>query len=158
MYLSLPIQSTSSRTMTATVFTCDGTALPSPITVTVSKQGRCRDLIQALSNACSLKPNERLLLVEVCTILEQKLKICLDWNSSVYFILIGRVISFCYSQIRNHLIHRFFEDPLQLLSSIKDDDRLAVYKIPKMEKNTKYLQLIHRRREQYVISIDLYLN
>ena len=54
----------------------------------------------------------------------------------------------CYSQIRNHLIHRYFEDPLQLLSSIKDDDRLAAYKITKMDKNTKYLQLIHRRREQ----------
>ncbi|XP_057437889.1 ubiquitin carboxyl-terminal hydrolase 5 [Lotus japonicus] len=121
MYLSLPLQSTGTRTMTATVFTCDGTALPSPITVTVSKQGRCRDLIQALSNACSLKPNERLLLVE----------------------------------IRNHLIHRFFEDPLQLLSSIKDDDRLAVYKIPKMEKNTKYLQLIHRRREQNSDSLTI---
>ncbi|KAK7336407.1 hypothetical protein VNO77_16947 [Canavalia gladiata] len=113
MYLSLPLQSTTSRTMTVTVFTCDGTALPSPCTVTVPKQGRCRDLIQALSNACSLKHNERLLLVE----------------------------------IRNHLIHRFFEDPLLLLSTIKDDDRLAVYKIPKMDKNTKYLQLIHRRRE-----------
>ncbi|XP_057721230.1 ubiquitin carboxyl-terminal hydrolase 5 isoform X2 [Arachis stenosperma] len=113
MYLSLPLQSTSSRTMTVTVFTCDGTALPSPCTVTVPKQGRCKDLIQALSNACSLKHNERLLLVEV----------------------------------RNHLIHRFLEDPLQLLSTIKDDDHVAVYKIPKIEKNTKYLQLIHRRRE-----------
>lgn len=114
MYLSLPLQSTTTRTMTVTVFACDGNALPSPCTVTVPKQGRCRDLIQALSNACSLKHNERLLLVE----------------------------------IRNHLIHRYYEDPLLLLSTIKDDDRLAAYKIPKIDKNTKYLQLIHRRREQ----------
>ncbi|CAL5193283.1 unnamed protein product [Lathyrus oleraceus] len=114
MYLSLPLQSTTNRTMTVTVFSCDGSTLPSPCTVTVPKQGRCRDLIQGLSNACSLKHNERIVLVE----------------------------------IRNHLIHRFFEDPLQLLSSIKDDDRLAAYKIPKIDKNTKYLQLIHRRREQ----------
>ncbi|CAK8543025.1 unnamed protein product [Lathyrus sativus] len=114
MYLSLPLQSTTNRTMTVTVFSCDGSTLPSPCTVTVPKQGRCRDLIQGLSNACSLKHNEKIVLVE----------------------------------IRNHLIHRFFEDPLQLLSSIKDDDRLAAYKIPKMDKNTKYLQLIHRRREQ----------
>ncbi|XP_058749243.1 ubiquitin carboxyl-terminal hydrolase 5-like isoform X2 [Vicia villosa] len=114
MYLSLPLQSATNRTMTVTVFSCDGSTLPSPCTVTVPKQGRCRDLIQGLSNACSLKHNERMVLVE----------------------------------IRNHLIHRFFEDPLQLLSSIKDDDRLAAYKIPKMDKNTKYLQLIHRRREQ----------
>ncbi|MCH95154.1 ubiquitin carboxyl-terminal hydrolase 5-like, partial [Trifolium medium] len=113
MYLSLPLQSATNRTMTVTVFSCDGSTQPSPCTVTVPKQGRCKDLIQALSNACSLKHNERLVLVEV----------------------------------RNHLIHRYFEDPLQLLSSIKDDDRLAAYKITKMDKNTKYLQLIHRRRD-----------
>ncbi|KAK7396058.1 hypothetical protein VNO78_16790 [Psophocarpus tetragonolobus] len=114
MYLSLPLQSTTSRTMTVTVFACDGATLPSTFTVTVPKQGRCRDLIQALSNACSLKHDERLLLAE----------------------------------IRNHLIHRYLEDPLLLLSTIKDDDHLAAYKIPKIDKNTKYLQLIHRRREQ----------
>ncbi|XP_040869941.1 ubiquitin carboxyl-terminal hydrolase 5 isoform X2 [Glycine max] len=114
MYLSLPLQPTTNRTMTVTVFACDGASLPFSCTVTVPKQGRCRDLIQALSNACSLKHNERLVLVE----------------------------------IRNHLIHRYFEDPLQLLSNIKDDDRLAAYKVPKIDKNTKYLQLIHRQREQ----------
>ncbi|CAB4286344.1 unnamed protein product [Prunus armeniaca] len=43
MYLSLPLQSTTTRTMTVTVFTCDGSALPSACTVTVPKQGRCRD-------------------------------------------------------------------------------------------------------------------
>ncbi|WVZ06967.1 hypothetical protein V8G54_020313 [Vigna mungo] len=117
MYLSLPLQSsTASRTMTVTVFACDGAALPSPCTVTVPKQGRIKDLIQALSNACSLKHNERLLLVEV----------------------------------RNHLIHRYLEDPVHL-STIKDDERLAAYKIPKIDKNTKYLQLIHRRREHFGI-------
>ncbi|KHN12181.1 Ubiquitin carboxyl-terminal hydrolase 5 [Glycine soja] len=114
MYLSLPLEPTTNRTMTVTVFACDGASLPFSCTVTVPKQGRCRDLIQALSNACSLKHNERLVLVE----------------------------------IRNHLIHRYFEDPLQLLSNIKDDDRLAAYKVPKIDKNTKYLQLIHRQREQ----------
>lgn len=51
--------------MTVTVFTCDGSALPAACTVNVPKQGRCRDLIQALSNACSLKHNEKLLLAEV---------------------------------------------------------------------------------------------
>ena len=65
MYLSLPLQSTTTRTMTVTVFTCDGSSLPSACTVTVPKQGRCRDLIQAISNACSLKHNEKLLLAEV---------------------------------------------------------------------------------------------
>ncbi|XP_050245151.1 ubiquitin carboxyl-terminal hydrolase 5 isoform X1 [Quercus robur] len=114
MYLSLPLQQTITRTMTVTVFTCDGSALPSSCTVTVPKQGRCRDLIQALSSACSLKHSEKLLLVE----------------------------------IRNHLIQKFLEDPLIMLSTIKDDDYLAAYKMPKLVKNTKHLQLIHRHREQ----------
>lgn len=65
MYLSLPLQSATTRSMTVTVFTCDGSALPAAYTVTVPKQGRCRDLIQALSNACSLQLNEKLLLAEV---------------------------------------------------------------------------------------------
>ncbi|XP_057965864.1 ubiquitin carboxyl-terminal hydrolase 5 isoform X2 [Malania oleifera] len=114
MYLSLPLQSTITRTMTVTVFTCDGSALPTACTVTVPKQGRCRDLIQALSSACSLKHSEKLLLAE----------------------------------IRGHLIHRFLEDPLTLLSAIKDDDHLAAYKILKLAKNTLFLQLIHRREEK----------
>lgn len=68
MYLSLPLQFTVTRTMTVTVFTSDGSALPIPCTVNVPKQGRCRDLIQAISGACSLKSSERLLLAEVCQI------------------------------------------------------------------------------------------
>ncbi|XP_050388033.1 ubiquitin carboxyl-terminal hydrolase 5 isoform X1 [Argentina anserina] len=114
MYLSLPLQSTTTRTMTVTVFTCNGSALPLTYTVTVPKQGRCRDLIQAISNASSVKHSERLLLVE----------------------------------IQNHMIHRYLEDPLILLSTIKDDDHLAAYKVPKLAKSTKYLQLIHRRKDQ----------
>ncbi|XWS74654.1 hypothetical protein CRYUN_Cryun01aG0016500 [Craigia yunnanensis] len=65
MYLSLPLQFTTTRTMTITVFNCDGSALPSTCTVTVPKQGRHRDLIQALSNACSLKQTEEFKLVEI---------------------------------------------------------------------------------------------
>ncbi|KAL0436654.1 UNVERIFIED_CONTAM: Ubiquitin carboxyl-terminal hydrolase 5, partial [Sesamum radiatum] len=114
MYLSLPLQPATTRSMTVTVFTCDGSALPEAYTITVPKQGRCRDLIQALSNSCSLELNEKLLLAE----------------------------------IRGHLIYRFLEDPLISLSSIKDDDHLTAYKIPKVLKNTKFLQLIHRREEQ----------
>ncbi|CAK7340304.1 unnamed protein product [Dovyalis caffra] len=114
MYLSLPLQSTTTRSMTVTVFTCDGSALPFPCTVTIPKQGRCRDLINALSSACSLKNNEELKLAEV----------------------------------RNHLFQRFLEDPLISLSTVKDDDHLIAYKIPKSLKKTLLLRLIHRRQEQ----------
>ncbi|KAJ6870312.1 ubiquitin carboxyl-terminal hydrolase 5-like isoform X5 [Populus alba x Populus x berolinensis] len=114
MYLSLPLQSTTTRSMTVTVFTCDGSALPFACTVTVPKQGRCRDLINALSCACSLKNSEELKLAEV----------------------------------RNHLFQRFLEDPLISLSTIKDDDHLAAYKIAKSLKKTLLLRLIHRCQEQ----------
>lgn len=66
MHLSLPLQSASARTMTVVVFTSDGSALPTICTVSVPKHGRTKDLIQALSGACSLKNEERLLLAEVC--------------------------------------------------------------------------------------------
>ncbi|XP_031475716.1 ubiquitin carboxyl-terminal hydrolase 5 [Nymphaea colorata] len=113
MYLSLPLPSTKTRSMTLMVFTSDGSALPTPCTVTVAKHGKCKDLIQAVSSACSLKTGEKLLLAE----------------------------------IRSHLIHRFLDDPLVSLSTIKDDDHLAAYKLPKFEKNTTFLQLIHRRQD-----------
>lgn len=120
MYLSLPLQSTATRTLTVTIFSSDGGLLPNVCTVTVPKQGRCRDLIQALSAACSLKPSEKLLLAE----------------------------------IQNHLIHRFFEDPLISLSCIKDDDHLAAYRIPSLAKGAIFLQLIHRREEQETVDFQ----
>ena len=65
MYLSLPLPSTTMRTMTITVFSTDGTTGPSPYTVSVPKSGDTRTLINALSNACSLRDGERLLVAEV---------------------------------------------------------------------------------------------
>ncbi|XP_048501036.1 ubiquitin carboxyl-terminal hydrolase 5 isoform X5 [Beta vulgaris subsp. vulgaris] len=114
MYLSLPLQSTATRPLTVTIFSSDGSLLPNVCTVTIPKQGRCRDLIQALSAACSLQPNEKLLLAE----------------------------------IQNHLIHRFFEDPLTSLCSIKDEDHLAAYRIPQPAKGIIFLQLIHRLEDK----------
>jgi len=51
--------------MTITVFSTDGTTGPSPYTVSVPKSGDTRTLINALSNACSLQDDERLLVAEV---------------------------------------------------------------------------------------------
>ncbi|KAJ8759951.1 hypothetical protein K2173_010807 [Erythroxylum novogranatense] len=118
MYLSLPLQSTTTRSITVTVFSCDGSALPFACNLNVPKQGRCRDLIQALSNSCSLKNNEELKLAEV----------------------------------RNHTFQQFLEDPLISLSTIKDDDHLVAYKIPKSGKKTLLLRLIHRWQEPLTIS------
>lgn len=65
MYLSLPLPSTVTRMMTVTVFSGTGDSLPMPYTVTVQKNGVCRDLCKALSDACCLKDSETLLLAEV---------------------------------------------------------------------------------------------
>ncbi|KAF2325762.1 hypothetical protein GH714_036668 [Hevea brasiliensis] len=65
MYLSLPLPSTVTRSMTVMVFYGNGSGLPMPYTVSVLKNGLCRDLIQALSTACCLRSDESLLLAEV---------------------------------------------------------------------------------------------
>ncbi|CAA0825439.1 Ubiquitin carboxyl-terminal hydrolase 9 [Striga hermonthica] len=65
MYLSLPLPSTATRSMTITVFYGDGSGLPMPFTVTVLKEGCCKDLIKALGIACHLGSDEYLLLAEV---------------------------------------------------------------------------------------------
>lgn len=65
MYLSLPLPSTTMRTMTVTLLSSDGSAPPSPLTVTVPKFGRCKDLIQTLSTSISLGDDETLFVAEV---------------------------------------------------------------------------------------------
>ena len=65
MYLSLPLPSTSMRTMTLTVVKTDGTDKPLAFTVTVPKNGKLVDLTQALKTACSLEGDETLLVAEV---------------------------------------------------------------------------------------------
>ncbi|XVF47045.1 hypothetical protein PTKIN_Ptkin03bG0077700 [Pterospermum kingtungense] len=65
MYLSLPLPSTTLRTMTVTVICTDGTSQPSPFTITVPKSGKLEDLIQALSVACSSGADETLLVAEI---------------------------------------------------------------------------------------------
>ncbi|XP_021900361.1 ubiquitin carboxyl-terminal hydrolase 9-like isoform X1 [Carica papaya] len=65
MYLSLPLPSMVTRSMTVTVFYGDGSHLPMPYTVTVPKHGLCKDLILALGTACCLNSDETLLLAEI---------------------------------------------------------------------------------------------
>ncbi|KAL8207878.1 hypothetical protein R6Q57_007290 [Mikania cordata] len=65
MYLSLPLPSTATRSMTITIFCGNGRSLPMPFTVNVLKQGYCKDLFQALGVACCLGSDETLILAEV---------------------------------------------------------------------------------------------
>ncbi|KAL2325258.1 hypothetical protein Fmac_024316 [Flemingia macrophylla] len=109
MYLSLPLPSTVTRTMTVTVFNCDGSALPMPYTVTTLKHGCCRDLCQVLGTACCLKSDEMLLLAEVY----------------------------------EHKIYRYLENPLEPLSSIKDDEHIVAYRVKSGARKMK-LEIMHR--------------
>ncbi|CAL9180899.1 unnamed protein product [Musa hybrid cultivar] len=65
MYLSLPLPSTNMRRMTITVFSTNGTKEPSAFTINVPKFGKLKDIIQALSIACSLRDDETLLIAQV---------------------------------------------------------------------------------------------
>ncbi|XP_024962612.1 ubiquitin carboxyl-terminal hydrolase 8 isoform X1 [Cynara cardunculus var. scolymus] len=65
MYLSLPLPSTSMRTMTLTTVPTDGSAQPTQVTVTVPKHGKFEDLVRALRTMCSLGNDETLMVAEV---------------------------------------------------------------------------------------------
>lgn len=117
MYLSLPLPSTTMRAMTVTVLGANGSIIPSSVTVTVPKCGRCKDLIQALSVACSLGDDETLLVAEVY----------------------------------NHGIIRFLEDPSDSLALIRDDDRLAAYRLPKESEGCQLVVFMHERIERYSV-------
>lgn len=70
MYLSLPLPSTTTRSLSVKVFSADGSTSPIPYTVTVPKQSKCKDLIIALGKVCSLRNDERLLLTEPYCVLD----------------------------------------------------------------------------------------
>ncbi|XP_071735136.1 ubiquitin carboxyl-terminal hydrolase 8-like isoform X2 [Rutidosis leptorrhynchoides] len=56
------MRSKTLRSMTVTVLSSDGSALPTQVTVTVPIKGVNNDLIRALSTACSLRDDETLLV------------------------------------------------------------------------------------------------
>lgn len=61
MYLTLPLPTSLTRSMTVSVFYGDRT----PYTVTVPKDGSLGDLSNAIGAACGLKDDESLLLADV---------------------------------------------------------------------------------------------
>ncbi|CAN4100808.1 unnamed protein product [Withania somnifera] len=65
MYLSLPLPSTSMRSMALTVIKNGSDIQISTFTITVPKDGKLEDLIRALSSACSLEVDETLLVAEI---------------------------------------------------------------------------------------------
>ncbi|GAB4859876.1 Ubiquitin carboxyl-terminal hydrolase 8 [Ancistrocladus abbreviatus] len=65
MYLSLPLPSTTMRTMTVTVINTEGSSKPSLVTIMVSKSGKTEDLVLALTTTCSLGVDETFLVAEI---------------------------------------------------------------------------------------------
>ncbi|KAL6623381.1 hypothetical protein ACP70R_033260 [Stipagrostis hirtigluma subsp. patula] len=118
MYLSLPLPSTTMRTMTITVFSTDGTAGPSPYTVSVPKSGDTKILIDALTDACSLRNDERLLVAEV-------------YNSAII---------------------RYLDDPTEVISLIRDGDRLVAYRFPKDSEDAPVVVFRNQRMESSLSS------
>ena len=65
MYLTLPLPTSRTRSMTVAVFYGDSDRLLTPYTVTVPKDGSLRDLSNAVGAACGLKDDESLLFADV---------------------------------------------------------------------------------------------
>jgi ubiquitin carboxyl-terminal hydrolase 4/11/15 len=108
MYLSLPLPSTATRSITVTVFYSDGSGLPMPYTVSVLKQGAAKDLTIALSTACCLKDDETLLIAEVY----------------------------------DHGLYRYI-DTLEPLSTVKDNEHLVAYRLPRKYATSTRLEIYH---------------
>ncbi|XP_020226507.1 ubiquitin carboxyl-terminal hydrolase 8 isoform X2 [Cajanus cajan] len=111
MYLSLPLPSTTIRTMTLTVVSTDGITLPSTITVTVPERGTLKDLIGALIAFCSLRDDETLLVAE----------------------------------IYKNKIFRVYEDPSDLLSDIRDQDKIVAYRMQKYNEASLLVVFVQER-------------
>lgn len=146
MYLSLPLPSTATRAMTITVFYGDGSGLPMPYTVTVLKDGACKDLCLALASACCLKDDECLLLAQVVFFQ------CLFFFS--LFILKFTVhvlklkIWYCNRQVHEHAIRRYLDVPLEPLSSIKDNEHIVAYRLHRKSAELTRLEICHRHLEK----------
>ncbi|KAJ4843604.1 hypothetical protein Tsubulata_020302 [Turnera subulata] len=157
MYLSLPLPSTTMRSMTLTVLNTDGNTLPCPVTVSVPKCGRLNDLTEALIVACSLGDDETVLITEVgCEYyvlsnnviagFEMSLSLfspyngvylgCISFKSSLLLIFKNRVVN-------------VFRDPSGSLALIRDEDQLVAYRIPRGdETSSSYVVFMHERLER----------
>eukprot|EP01018_Ginkgo_biloba_P013206 Gb_00769 [translate_table: standard] len=114
--LTLSLPQITFRTMTVTLFSSNGIERPTQYTITVPKQGKCRDIIDALSSACSLRNDEKLLLAKICS----------------------------------NKISQYLEQPFESISTIKDYDCLAAYRLPMFQEKSPLLILMHRHKANSV--------
>lgn len=143
MYLSLPLPSTTTRIMTLTVVSSitNGSTKPLPYTITVPKNGKFEDLIQALGAACALGSDETLLVAEV------------NFHDMFMDALLIKVVScmascmYFFFQVYNSRIIRFLEDPSDSLKLIRDEDQLVAYRLTKSCDQGPLVVFMHRRPE-----------
>ena len=53
-----------------------------------------------------------------------------------------------FYQVYNHQIFRFFENPAELLSSIKDDEHIVAYRFDRKEMGKIKLEIVNRWQEK----------
>lgn len=57
--------------------------------------------------------------------------------------------SLLLAEVYEHRIYRYFENPLEPLSSIKDDEHIVAYRLPKRRAGLTKLEIVHQCREKY---------
>lgn len=126
-----------------TVINTDGSAQPSPCTVSVPKFGKCEDLVRALSIACSLGSDETLLVAEVYFQFLTNVKmLTLNVETSADR---GRCILF---QVYNNCIIRYLEEPADSLTLIRDQDQLVAYRLARETDNVPLVVFMHQKLEE----------
>ncbi|RDX81236.1 Ubiquitin carboxyl-terminal hydrolase 8, partial [Mucuna pruriens] len=154
MYLSLPLPSTTMRTMTITVVSgsCDEMSQLSSYTISAPKNGKFEDLTRALSIACSLGADETLLVAEsLPSILSFFL---IHFNTEESHMSEARALV----QVYNNCIIRFLEDPTDSLSLIRDADKLVAYRFLKYNADAPLVVFINQQMEEQYVYGKLTLN
>jgi len=59
------------------------------------------------------------------------------------------------SQVYNHCIIRFLEDPSDSLALIRDDDRLVAYRLPQENEGCQLVVFMHQHIERYTSIVSL---
>ncbi|CAN6480466.1 unnamed protein product [Victoria cruziana] len=52
-------------------------------------------------------------------------------------------------EVYNHRIYRYLDNPYELLSAIKDDDRIVAYRLPSEHERLLRIELLHQRSDVY---------
>ncbi|OVA20111.1 Ubiquitin carboxyl-terminal hydrolases family 2 [Macleaya cordata] len=62
--------------------------------------------------------------------------------------------SLLLAEVYDHRIFRYLENPFEPLSTIKDDERIVAYRVPKRQEGLTRLEIIHRNKEKCMSDIS----